>query len=177
MPTLTDILRLDGTKATPGIKVIGYFALVADILTWPAYKGTTTAADTVTIEDDVVFKVGKKWQKIYSTKGLGKFTSKKDGVRDSKGNENMYMISHPGSTPELVGAIEVMTNTSFVAICPDLNGNFRMLGSPDDPAEIQSADEDTGDEFNTFNGMKVGIRSTGAPAAFYQGLISLTPAV
>ena len=176
MPTIGDILRVDGSKATPGIKTIGYYALVADILTWPAYAGSSTAADTVTITGDIVFNTGKKWNKIYSTKELGKFTSKKDGVRDSKGNENMYMISHPGATPELIGTLEILTNSSFVAIVPDLNGNFRLLGSPDDPAELQNSEEDTGDAFNTFNGSKITIRSTGAPAAFYEGVISLTPA-
>jgi hypothetical protein len=176
MPTLSDLLRADGAKATPGIKTIGYYALVADILTWPAFAGTATAAETVTIEDDIVFNTGKKFFKIYSTKGLGKFTSKKEGVRDSKGNQNQVMFSHPGSTPALVGSMEIMTNSSIIVIVPDQNGNFRILGSPDDPAQLVSAEEDSGDEYNTFNGMKITFESTGAPAPFYTGVISTTPA-
>lgn len=171
MPALTAVTRTDGTKATPGINTILFFALAADILTLPAV-GSSTPAEAITIATDIVFKTGKKWLRQYCTREMGKRMSKLAGVEDCKGWENTVDLSFPGSTAEMLGNLDIMKNSSCVFLVVDKNGKRRLLGSLEDPALVSSAEDDSGDKFDSYNGTKVTIRSTGNVAYFYDGIIN-----
>lgn len=176
MPSLVPVLRTDGEKATPGIKSILFFCLAADILTFPVPSTAGTAAEAVTVVDDIVFKTGKKWLRHYTTGQMGKVMSKLAGVEDCKGWENTVDISFPGNTPEMIGNLDIMKNSSVIFLAQDKDGKYRLVGSPDDPALISVGEADSGDKFDSYKGVKLTARSTGAVAWFYEGVISETPA-
>jgi len=176
MPALAPVLRSDGDKATPGIKSILFFCLAADILTFPVPSTAGTAAEAVTVVDDIVFKTGKKWLRQYTTREMAKVMSKLAGVEDCKGWENTLELSFPGNTPEMIGNLDIMKNSSVIFIAQDKDGAYRILGSPDDPALVSVAEADAGDKFDSYKGVKVTIRATGPVSYFYEGIINETPA-
>lgn len=177
MAILKDIIRTDGTDTTPGLKAMAYVALCSQIATFPDVVGSTNPEDKVTVSDDVIFSTGGKFFKFYTTREKAKFTQKLDGERDCRSWEYMYEFSFPGNTPEALGVLNNIKNSNTVWVVEDLDGEKRLLGSLDNPCEVSVAEEDSGDKSNSYKGYKITIRATGKPAPFYQGVVSLTPAV
>jgi hypothetical protein len=125
-----------------------YFALPEDIATFPVLDTPDTVGATfstlVTLPGAIVMAVGKKFQEIYCTLEEGELKSTFAGNRDGKGKENMLEISFPGNDADYLGFEAYAANRDFVFLVKEKNGKYRVLGSPEDPAYLDTGDATSG---------------------------------
>lgn len=69
-----------------------YFALATDILTMPDRDTDNKAI----ISDDIVFKTGKGWNPLYTTKDKTKLNEKGSGKRDNDSFTSVFTAKRPG---------------------------------------------------------------------------------
>jgi hypothetical protein len=126
-----------------------WWALAADIATFPTLDTPddvgATFSSLVSYDEAIVMKTGKKFEELYCTLEEGELKSVFVGNRDGKGKENTLEISFPGNDAPFLGF------EAFVANRPDLvflvrekNAKVRVLGSPEDPAYLDTGDATSG---------------------------------
>lgn len=179
MPIATaDVLRVDGGDNDPGVKQTVYVSRLSDILTFPTVVAVpTTYAERVTITADVVFQLGKCWKKLQLTVRKSFLDGASAGERQSKGAINSFEGYIAKVTAELMGWVEEHKNDDLVFCIPMLDGTVRLLGSEDLPATIETWEAKGGADVNDPKYMMFKAEAVGRIAPFYEGDISLTPAV
>jgi hypothetical protein len=164
---------------TPGNKRYVYFALLAeiDITTFPKTpENPTTLAEAATITDPITFISGGRFYKFENTVEKPKLMSEMVGETDGKGWENKGTVVIPGNTKDLVGFLKLYTNADFIIIFQDMEGNHRLLGTPDLPANFSTGNMDSGDAVGSTKATTLELRAPGTLAPFYEGAIPETPA-
>jgi hypothetical protein len=125
-----------------------YWALPEDIATFPTLKTPDDADATfdslVTYSTAITMATGKKFQELYCTLEEGELKSTFAGNRDGKGKENMLEISFPGNDAAFHGFEAYAANRDFVFLVKEKNGKVRVLGSPEDPAYLESGEGTSG---------------------------------
>ena len=78
--------------------------------------------------------------------------------------------------PEVIGAMQCLINACMVAIVVEKSGHKRVLGTPNIPAKIESAEATSGKTSEDLRGVTFQLKSfTGKAAPFYTGTIDLDP--
>lgn len=125
-----------------------YWALPEDIAIFPVLKtpddADATLSSLVTYATAIIMKAGKKFQEIYCTLEEGELKSTFAGNRDGKGKENMLEISFPGNDADFLGFEAYAANRDFIFLVKEKNGKYRVLGSLEDAAYLESGDATSG---------------------------------
>jgi len=181
MVTFVDLVWADGTVNMGGLKVIGYYAPVSDILNFPELPtNPLTAADEVTLESvtGFTFITGKNFLKLYSTEETASVTSEPQGEVDGQSFVHKGKMFFPGSKVEAMAFMKAVNNGNMVFVFEEASGDARrVIGSVAFPAKCKPS-HTTGEKTADRKGMTLEIQSYGiTPVPFYTGAISLTPAV
>jgi hypothetical protein len=182
----TDLVWPDGANNTPGI---GYKIAVArlseiDETQFPQViepdpsktSGDFDFADLVTIENDIVFKLGSSgFKTIYNTIETGELKSELQGEFDGKSFMNTLEFLHPGSRPEMLGFAAYCKNGNLIFLIEEQDGQKRLLGHPRYPAKMVSAPGTTGKESAARKAVTFTFQSVSSyPAPVFLGNVILT---
>lgn len=174
MFNFADMLWADGEENMGGLKVIGYYALAADIETWPEFpESPATAADEVTLEGNFTMKAGKYFHKFYSTMETGEVVDENQGEWDGQSFVNKATVFYPGTKVEALAFAKNANNSNLVFIFEESTGQKRVIGSEAFPAKVKPS-VTTGKATADRKGMTVEIQSYSyTPAPVYSGVIPL----
>lgn len=178
---LSDLTWDEGTENMGGLKVIGYYAPIADIENFPELPANpTTPEEEVTLESTTgfTFKTGKNFLKLYSTEETASVSSEPQGEVDGQSFVHKGKTFFPGSKVEAMAFMKAVNNGNFVFVFEEASGGARrVIGSVAFPAKCKPS-HTTGEKTADRKGMTLEIQSYGTtPVPFYTGAIPLTPAV
>lgn len=139
MPRFTEIDNMGGT----GTKF--YFALAADVETWPTAPdpATATVDDLQVYPTDFVMKTTKNFFTGYMTPDTGVLTNSDQGDIDGVSQKHTFKLFHPKMNARLKAFIRATNNQGMVFIVPDANGVLHVVGSEAFPA-LKTADGESG---------------------------------
>lgn len=142
-----DITYPVGSYNAGGISQV-VWAFAEDIAAFPVLDmpgdADATLETLVKTSTPVVMKAGKSFKKLYCTPETGELRSSPVGERDGKGFENFLEIGFPGNTPEFLGFMALVANSPVVFGVLEKNKTVRLLGSPQDPAGLDTGDGTSG---------------------------------
>lgn len=164
-----DVDWADGQDNMGGLQTYAYYALYDDITTFP-----TLPADSNTLSGSYVMDASKQFQKIYNTLEAGFVTDETQGERDGVSFKHVMQIFVPGAKADALAFCRFITNSKCVFIGFDAEGQRRVIGSEDFPAEAKPA-VTTGQATADRKGTTIEISSFGVgPAPVYNGPIPLS---
>ncbi len=175
----SSLLWTHGEENTPGVRVIGYFALKSWLTNFPAAK---TGADLVTFDDyakleatiGFTFSSGNGFNKVYGVGGKSKVDSESQGEVDCKTFKNTYTFIYPGTTAEAKGFCRKMNNEDAVFIAIEMDGTKVVIGHPQ-IRTLFSANVTTGDETTSQKGVTVTVECAHELASpIYEGTVTLS---
>ena len=171
----------DGEKNMGGLKTIGYFAPVNDVLNFPELPADPqTAADEVTLESVIGFTMltTKQFFELYSTMETAQVIDEPQGEPDGMSFVHKATMFYPGTKVDALAFAANVNNAGMVFILEEASGgNRRVIGSKAFPAKCKVT-VDTGKATADRKGTSMEITSYGyTPAPLYTGTIPLTPAV
>lgn len=177
---LNNLEWADGKENMGGLKVIGYYAPISDILNFPELPtNPTTPEEEVTLESTTgfTFQTGKNFLKLYSTPETASVTSEPQGEVDGQSFVHKAKVFYPGSEIEAMAFMKGVNNANMVFLFEEASGGARrVIGSAAFPAKCKPT-HTTGEKTADRKGMSLEIESFGTtPAPFYTGPIQLTPA-
>jgi hypothetical protein len=169
---LEDIIKEGCADNEAGLASKHYYARLDDILTFPVPPNNpATFAAKVTAVGNFVMKPGKAFKSFYCTLEKGELTSEMvGGARDGKSFQNLAAFYHPGSSPSLLGFMETIKNDDVVVLVKELNGQIRIIGQPDIPANLDSASGKTGMAVADEKGFTFTLKSIAGIAPVYTGV-------
>lgn len=168
----SDLVWAQGSDNMGGLRGKIFYCPIEDILTWP-----TIATDKISYTGNFICKTGKNFVTIYHTLGTGKIDETTVGERDGKSIENLIEFFFPGGKKEVAAFKRKAQNTPAVVIGKDSDGNYRVIGTEDLPAYLESASGTTGAASADRRGSTFQWKAESvAPPMFYEGTIPLTPA-
>lgn len=129
------------------MKGVGYNIPASEITTWPAYKTTTGAGDTVTLSaaPTLVSTSGiGYWRQFPILLEKGSYSFSVVGGLGSKSFEERLVFAIPGVDAAQLEYIKKIINVPAVWLGPDKNDVIHVLGSKDDPAYVEVVDGTTG---------------------------------
>lgn len=143
-------------------------------------KGTTAvpvlAGDTVIIEGDHTFEVGKGFISIYTTYKTAKAAAEKVGEADSTGTTTKFEAFYPGTAPAF--AEFLADDDEYIALFGDVtcsNTQYIQLGSKCLPAKVSGGWESGQAGGEGKKGFTFTIESYAASMLFYPGVVTLYP--
>lgn len=170
-----DLLRVCGDVNPPGIEITVFFVPISDIDTWPAFKTSTGAGDTITLDGDIDLKANKTFFQFQMTTDTGLVKDTQVGG-SSKSFESMLEGFVPRTGAAQLEWARDMANACGVFIAKDANGVMRVLGTPGRPAKAESQEISTGAAASDESGNQFSFKSSqGSPAPVYEGVIDLDP--
>lgn len=176
---LTDLLH-SGNDNTGGLFEDWYYADVADVETWPTMAASpTTPADLIKTTSPFVMKTGKKFLHGQTVLNNGEVKWDLIGPRVGKCYKNTLECFVPENSAAKLGAISLMKNKRLVIIGKDRQGIFRIVGSEELPATLDTAPGTTGksSEDNPGAGNTLTFMTeSNNPPLIYDDEIPLTPA-
>ena len=155
---LQSLTRICGTENTPGTKVTLYYAKKGEFNGWPrtrhevvtAAGGTPVAGDTKILDEPFDFSEAPAgmgyWRKVDILVDSGAINAVMEGETGGKGIKNMipfYVLGTNAEQLEFSDSI-VAHDGCLVAMLGDREGNFRVLGNPDVPVQVESIEGGTG---------------------------------
>jgi hypothetical protein len=174
---MSDMLRTDGLDNDGGLKVIAYWTLYRDILTFPKVPADPSSfAAKVTIVDNFVMKSGKKFWQFQSTLLTPFLDSEGVGERDGRSAENKITLKRVGNEADIIGWLEYVKNTDLVLIVEHIGGSRRVIGSEGLPCSLEKFSLKSGAAVKDEISVTAEFLSVGRIAPFYTGTIPLTPA-
>lgn len=171
----TDLDWSDGAKNMGGLKITGYFALIADIDTFPELPtNPATPAEEITLSGSFAMKVGKYFHKLYMTMETSEIKDEVQGELDCQSFKHSAEVFFPGTSAEALAFAANVNNSSMVFIFQEASGgNWRVIGSAAFPARCKPSFT-TGKATADRKGMTMEIFSYGyTPAPLYDGIITL----
>lgn len=173
-------LTKETTDNMGGIGEKFYWALAADVLTWPTIADLSTASDYTEagkLTGNFAMKTGKKFFEGYSTLDTGGLDSKMQGGLDCHSYKNEFSISQPGMKNKLIGFMRATQNEDLVFIVPDAEGLYRVVGSQQFPAKPEKGEGTSGKTAADNKKADLGFFAySNGPAPVYAGTIPLTVA-
>lgn len=170
---LVDGKNMGGTQKT------FYYALAADVDTWPNLPAAATDLDDANVlEGNFAMLSGKKFFSGYLTLDTGEVVDEDQGEVDGMSYKHIFNLFHPGMKARLLGFMTKTNNTELVFIVPDAEGLYRVVGSEQYPASRQAGEGGTtGKVAADRKGAGLSFYSYGnGPAPIYGGTIPLTAA-
>lgn len=143
-------------------------------------NGTGAMSDAVTLDGDIVLDAitANKgyWREFAIIEYSGKVLDTAVGEKESKSFDSDIPFRIKGTTAEQVGFAKKILNCKGLWMIKTKSGARRIIGTPENPAYIESLTLDTGDTSESANqGTYVARANTGLPALFYDGVVDLTP--
>lgn len=178
-----NIMYPQGRLNPGGIAGFILYAFDEDIDSYPAALTADTetaltfdALGSIPVADPFVMKAGKYFHKIYCTLEMGEVKFGMVGVRDSKSFENTVEISFPGNEAEMLGFIAAAANRRMAVIVPEQNGKSRVIGHPNFPAQLDTAEGTSGKAVADGRATVITIKAAaGTPAPIYLAPVPLEP--
>jgi hypothetical protein len=168
---LEDVIKEGCADNDAGLASKHYYARVEDILTFPVPPANPTSfAQKVTVASDFVMKTGKSFKSFYCTLEKGELKGELQGPRDGKSWINMGDFFHPGNEPSVLGFMETIKNEDVVLLVKELNGQVRIMGAPNVPANLETATGTTGKATADERGFTFTIKSINGIAPVYTGV-------
>lgn len=173
-------LTKETTDNMGGIGEKFYWALAADVLTWPTIASLSTATDYTEagkVTGNFAMKPGKRFFEGYSTLDTGGLDSKMQGGLDCHSYKNEFSISAPGMKNKLLGFMRATQNENLVFIVPDAELQYRVVGSEQFPAKPEKGEGSSGKVAADSKKADLGFFAySNGPAPVYTGTIPLTVA-
>ena len=144
-----DIVGPAGTDNSAGIQTHVYFIDQRDVATHPTFpkiETSTTLAELVTVDDNIVLKALKKAFSVEVTLEAGAGTSDSQGEIDGMSFKNGLKFLVAGNKANSDGFARLAKNGSFYVVYAELDGTIRLLGTPGYPAKMMSAPGTTGEK-------------------------------
>jgi hypothetical protein len=174
MFNFADLTWADGEENMGGVKVTAYYALAADIETFPVLPTSpATAADEVTLDGNFVMKAGKYFHKIYCTMQTGEVVDENQGEADGQSFVHKATLFYPGTKVEALAFAKNANNSNMIFVIEEVTGQMRVVGSEAIPAKVKPSFT-TGKAYADRKGMTLEVTSYGyTPAPVYTGYIDL----
>jgi hypothetical protein len=162
----------EGTNNMGGIRPIGYYGFIADVLTWPEVSANPAdLAANITISTPIVMKPGKTMYAMYGTAETAGLKGAPQGERDGRSTKRTATWFIPGNNKQALGAAKAFLNRNMFFIYVEQNNNKRLQGSPSFPAEVAPAD-DSGTAVTDRKGVTFEITDNGfGPCPVYEATI------
>lgn len=169
---------VEGQDVYGGLKVTAYYALLSDILTFPAFDVAGTAIDgsELTITGDIVFNTGKCFKRLESTEEQTGFEASKLGGIGNTATETLFRFGHEGVPALVAHWFKHVHNRKLVVVFED-ESNTYLIGLPGYPARVSEYSEAGGNARGDDKMISGTIRMAGPQKAYYNGLINLVPAL
>lgn len=173
-----------GVNRPPGTKTIAYAFPTVEVETWPDLKTTTSPGDSLTYDGDIAMvTVGTGlgyMRKINIVSDTGKISAAWVGERGGKAWQNSFGFFLAGTATETIEWINCFINTCSVVMIPTREKplEYKVFGSPTDPAVIESVELDSGEAVGDRSGTAIVVQDvSGNPIYTYAGVIDVTPVV
>lgn len=162
-----------GPLAGGGINKV-YFALADDILTFP----DRDAGNKAVISSDVVFKTGKGWNLLYTTKFKQKLVENGNDLRDNDAYTSVFTAYHPGLKETLRQFISEHGSDEMYLLVYDCAESYPILiGRKCCPCTMK-ADVDSGEGIDSESGNTLTFTSMGPYlSAHYKGVFESSDGV
>jgi hypothetical protein len=167
-------LQKDGCEENAaGIPLYVFYAYMDDIEAFPVsipanFEGIGSYAG------DFVFKSGKFFHRLYCTLETGDLTAELAGPRDGKSFANQLAITHPGNRAEAIGFAELVKNQDLLFVVPNMNGGYRVVGTPVFPARLDTSSITSGRVSGDSKNFSFVFEAKGRAAKHYAGAVKLT---
>lgn len=163
--------------SNPGGTTEVLYQFAENFATFPSVPDFATATDFEVLAKLATLptlKTGEKLEKLYCTVEEGEIKSTMVGERDGKGFENEASIFFPGNTPEFYGFLAATANRQIIFFIKEKNGVWRVLGSLEDPAYVDTSESTSGKKIADRRGTTVAFKASGPTAAPILG-VAITP--
>jgi len=176
---IAELLNNNAQDNMAGVKRTLYFALAADVDTWPAITSpATTYEELVTYTSGFTMSSTKQFFKFQATVRKSSLNFESAGERGSKSSVNRLEVMRATLDKKIFGFLEAHKNDEMIWIVEDLNGDVRVLGEEDLPAMMEEFSGGTGADVADAKEVRFVIESVGNLPKFYNDqTIPLTPAV
>ncbi|MCR4602460.1 MAG: hypothetical protein K5683_02855 [Prevotella sp.] len=120
-----------GDASLPGVRPHFYTIKKADILTFPAVKGTsaTSMGEVCVIDGSFVLAESKTWKRHDLIDGESEPSCESQGSEGSKSFLNRVNLVLPGTQKEVSGLIALLNNDDVVIAYPQRDGKIRIIGN------------------------------------------------
>lgn len=162
----------EGTPSYPGVKRRLYFLSKSQIVDWPTLpKDENGHYTSTTYEGEFTLAAEAKWKSLDIDTKKSRLASDPQGEKPSQTQLNKLTAVHPGTGPEASAASLYFNNNDTVFIVPDMNGNYRVVGSDKWESTITVA-QDGGEGTTGTANTTITVEATDVcPAPFYTGKI------
>ena len=185
MCALVDLLKNCGIPNAPGTRTSLYLIPEAELTAWPQTAeelGGTDPGDTMILDEPFAFvaTVGLGyWRTVSIVVDTGQITDGLVGEIGGRSFDNQFIFFLAGLEAERLEFAKEISNCCFVALLPDRQDIFRVLGRFQDPAFIDAINLDTGLASGDRRGGAYVFRtSSGSPSMIYDSVthgINVTP--
>lgn len=168
-----DIVYCRGKKSLPGLRSYMYIIKKSNITTWPEKQidSATDLATVATLKGDFVLDADKKWAKVELVPDQQQVVSEQVGQWGSYMYKNTYTGVVPGTEEEATGLATMLNNDNCVALVPQRNGKFRLLGNEEfDCLFKPGLDSGKGSDDTNATTITIEVEDE-IPAPFYTGKI------
>ncbi len=175
---MEDVLNTTGGNNDAGLKRTIYFALAADVETWPTLPGSPATYEDLVLHDGAfAMKTGKQFFSFEAQVRKSGLDTESAGERGSKSAVNRLEVMRSNISASVVGFLETHKNDEMVFIVEELNGDLRVIGDDDLPATIEDFKITGGKDVSDERSVSFTAESVGRVARYYTGqAIPLTPA-
>ena len=178
LPTAT--LSKDTTNIHNDAGIAGhvFFCQVSEIATLPVPGNTPDAyEDSATVSTDVTFLPGFCWKRIEVTLEKNALASELVGDRDQMSARTTLTLKRADLKANTLGFYEHIKNAQLIFLIPQLDGEYKLMGSLDVPVTMTGGSATTGDAVDSEKGATMEFSCPGRMPYLYTGIISETPAV
>jgi hypothetical protein len=162
----------EGQNNMGGLRTIGYYGFIADVevSSFPELPAAPAdLEDAAVITDSIVMKAGKTMYAMYGTAETAGLNGEGQGERDGKSTKRTATWFYPTTSKKALGASLKFLNRNMFFLFQEHNSQYRLLGSPWFPAEVDTSDT-TGTAVTDRKGITMKIMDNGfGPCPIYEG--------
>lgn len=159
---------------TPGLKTKVLIAAEDDFTALKGVKTTTAVGDSVTIDGDHTFAVGKGFIECYTTQDTASLKLTNVGERDGRGKKIALEFFHPGNAKAVAEFDRQIKNRSCIVLVETPDGQHLQLGSAGLGVEVLGEFE-SGKLSGGRRGFMFKVDGYQNGLLFYDGAITLKP--
>lgn len=163
-----------------GVKQTGYVCPIEEFVNgFPAYSSGTAAGDTVRVTTDFSFTGAPSgdgyWRSFPNTIEKGAYSFRFEGPKGSKTLVEEYQFQIDGLDAAQLEFVGWLKNGAYSFLAPDNAGTTHVLGRPDSPAFVETAEGNTGSAPGDERMITVTVRAISPNFMVYEGAIDVTP--
>lgn len=164
-----------GKTVLPGLRNHIFFISKKDIVKFPAPPATVptggSMADLAKITEDFVLAADAHWHRIDIVTGASNVNSESQGEAPSKTFNNTGAFRYPGNNAEAAAFCRQANADDLVYLCPQRDGQYRLLGNDMFETNTTPAQE-SGSAETDASGTTINVAVTDImPSPFYLGKI------